>query len=107
MCQTKSLQVTSLLETSAGEPLSAELRPRFIEHLCLMFLLFLSFRSIYPANVEGLMMDVDISPSDRYVPVSVMTDPKMLLTYLSLHFYQVCWRLHQQQSDHHSGHPDQ
>ena len=27
----------------------------------------LSCRIIYPTNVEGLMMDIDISPSNRYV----------------------------------------
>ncbi len=54
------------------------------------------------------MMDVDISPSDRYVPVSVLTDPKILfLVTLIITYYQVCGRLHQQQSDHHGGHTDQ
>ena len=54
------------------------------------------------------MMDVDISPSDRYVPVSVMTDPKILcLVTFIITYYQVCGRLHQQQSDHHRGHTDQ
>ena len=52
------------------------------------------------------MMDVDISPSNRYAPVSVVADPKILVTFINT-FYQLCGRLHQQQSDHHSGHPYQ
>ena len=58
------------------------------------------------------MMDVDISPSDRYASVSFVTDPKILCpvtftSFLVITYYQVCGGLHQQQSDHHSGHPYQ